>query len=105
MSSKLSNVRMAAITETAPQISETLKLISHPTRLIVMYAILDKARTVNELVALSGLSQSALSQHLAKFRGAGLVTTERKGQEILYQLNNAKVEAILGLLETLYCRL
>lgn len=105
MTSRVGEDRAKAIENNAVQMADMLKLISHPVRLKIMYSILEDSLTVGELVAASGLSQSALSQHLAKFREAGVVVTERSGQEIRYRGSSVKLEAVLNLLETLYCRL
>ncbi len=49
---------------------------------------LKKKRTVNQLIKVCNLSQSAVSQHLEKLREANLVITEKKGRFIFYQLKN-----------------
>jgi ArsR family transcriptional regulator len=51
----------------------------------------------------SGLSQSALSQHLARLREDGLVATRREGQSIYYRLADAKAERLLQALAAIYC--
>jgi DNA-binding transcriptional ArsR family regulator len=56
------------------------------------------------LVARSGLSQSALSQHLAKLREEGLVATRRAAQVIFYRLADPKAARLLGVLHEIYCR-
>jgi DNA-binding transcriptional ArsR family regulator len=59
--------------------------------------------SVNELAAAVGLSQSALSQHLAKMREEGLVATRRAAQTIFYRITDRKVARILALLKRIYC--
>ena len=51
----------------------------------------------------SNLSQSALSQHLAKLRDQGLVATRREGQTIFYRLADRRVTRLIGVLHELYC--
>jgi len=58
---------------------------------------------VSELNQAVPLSQSALSQHLASLREAGLVQTRRESQVIHYRLESAAVSAILETLYTFYC--
>ena len=58
---------------------------------------------VNTLVGLSGLSQSALSQHLARLREDGLVATRREAQSVWYRLADPKVAPLLGSLRALFC--
>ena len=51
-----------------------------------------------------GLSQSALSQHLAKMRDEGLVAFRREGQTLWYRIADPRVEALLATLYELYCK-
>ena len=51
--------------------------------------------SVGQIEARSGLSQSALSQHLARLRRDGLVKTRRDAQTILYSLNGADPLAVI----------
>jgi DNA-binding transcriptional ArsR family regulator len=50
-----------------------------------------------------GLSQSALSQHLAKLRDDGLVATRREAQTIHYRIADKEVQRVLALLKDIYC--
>ena len=52
----------------------------------------------------SGLSQSALSQHLAKLRDEGLVATRREGQSLFYRIADPRAARILGVLYEIYCK-
>jgi DNA-binding transcriptional ArsR family regulator len=58
---------------------------------------------VGDLVAAIGLSQSALSQHLAKLRADRLVTTRRDAQTIYYRLASADAARVLEVLADIYC--
>jgi DNA-binding transcriptional ArsR family regulator len=69
-----------------------------------MCSLLDGSRSVTELVNAVRTSQSALSQHLAKLRALGLVTTVRDGKSIRYSLASAEVQAVLETLYRLYCK-
>ena len=60
-------------------------------------------RTAGELVESSGLSQSALSQHLAKLRQEHLVETRRDGRTIHYRLANGQTAKLIETLHNLYC--
>jgi ArsR family transcriptional regulator len=81
-----------------------MRALSHEARLMVLCELVGGERTAGELVERSGLSQSALSQHLAKLRDEGLVTTRRDGQTIFYTLNDPNAARILGVLHELYCK-
>jgi len=85
------------------QASEMLKAMSNRHRLAVLCHLLEGEKSVGELERIVGLSQSALSQHLARLRRGKLVKTRRRAQTILYSLDgdNARrvMEALFGLFE------
>ena len=78
--------------------------LSHEARLRVLCDLVGGERTAGELVRRSGLSQSALSQHLAKLRAEGLVATRRDGKTILYRIADPDAARILGVLHDIYCK-
>ncbi len=72
-----------------------LKILSHPERLLMLCRMADAEVTVGELVQLTGMSQSAVSQHLAKFRDMGLVTVRPDAQVRHYRLVDEDVRLII----------
>ncbi len=80
-----------------------LKAMGNPHRLIVLCQLLGGEKNVGELERLVGLSQSALSQHLARLRRDGLVKTRRAAQTIYYSLSGNEAEAVIATLYRLYC--
>lgn len=81
-----------------------LKQLANENRLVILCELVRGERSVGELEAVVGLSQSALSQHLAKLRAARLVETRRESQTIYYSLADPGVTKIIGALYELYCR-
>lgn len=81
-----------------------LKSMANRSRLVVLCELVKGERSVGELEAVAGLSQSALSQHLAKLREAKLVSTRRESQTIYYALASPAVQRLIGVLYDLYCR-
>ena len=75
-----------------------LKLIAHPERLLMLCQMDESETSVGDLVALSGLSQSAVSQHLAKLRDEGVVTTRGDAQTRYYRLTDGRMRAIIAAL-------
>jgi ArsR family transcriptional regulator, virulence genes transcriptional regulator len=84
--------------------AQLLKALSNPHRLLILCQLLEGEKAVGELVALIGLSQSALSQHLARLRRDHLVRTRRVAQTIYYAIEGVHAGAILTTLHQLYCR-
>jgi len=78
--------------------------LSHEARLRVLCDLVEGERSAGELVARSGLSQSALSQHLSRLRAEGLVATRRDGVSIFYRIENPDAARILGVLHEIYCK-
>ena len=91
---------MAAHAEEAAQL---LKCLAHPGRLLVLCRLVEGEATVSELQALGELSMSALSQHLAVLREAGLVETRRQAQTIFYTLADSPALEVMRVLHRVYC--
>ena len=87
----------------AAEAAALLRAISHPARLLVLCELANGERSAGELVERSGLSQSALSQHLAKLRENGLVATRREAQMIHYRIADQKAQRVLRALHDIYC--
>lgn len=90
--------------KTAAEAEAMLKLLANRNRLMILCHLVKHEKSVTELIDLVGLSQSALSQHLAKLREQDLVNADKRGQMIYYSLKDPKVEAILLTLYLIYCQ-
>jgi len=86
----------------ANQASTLLKAMSNPHRLMVLCLIAEQERSVGELESIIGLSQSALSQHLARLRRDNLVKTRREAQTIYYSLKGTDAITVIKTLQDLY---
>jgi len=87
----------------AGAVEALLKAVGNRNRLIVLCELLKGERSVGALQSATGLSQSALSQHLARLRADGVVQTRRESQTIHYSLASDRVTRLIGLLYELYC--
>lgn len=81
--------------------TELLKALASPVRLAVVVELSQGARCVHELQSAlrdcgREVSQPLLSQHLKVLRTAGLVTSNRRGSEIAYELVDAHVAHIVN---------
>jgi ArsR family transcriptional regulator, virulence genes transcriptional regulator len=95
---------MAAFAEKAKQAADLLKELANEKRLLVLCALADKRElSVAALSLAVDLSQSALSQHLARLRESGLVTFRRNGATLHYSIANRSVRRILNTLKSIYC--
>lgn len=78
-------------------------MASEPRLLVLCYLAEKKEVSVGELADQLNLSQSALSQHLAKLREEGLVATRKEAQSVFYRVCDPKAEQMLILLHDLFC--
>jgi ArsR family transcriptional regulator len=97
---ELSPTQFAA---SAGEAAALLKALAHEARLMVLCQLLDAEHSAGALQEASGLSQSALSQHLARLRDEGLVDTRRDAQTIYYRLADPNVARVLDTLAAIYC--
>lgn len=77
--------------------------LNNRRRLTVLCMLLDKQMTVTEMAQKSGLSLSAMSQHLRVLKKAHLVKTEKHQQTVSYRLEGNEVETIISALKKMYC--
>ena len=86
----------------ASDASALMKAMSNENRLMILCNLLHGEKTVGELEHGIGLSQSALSQHLAVLRENHLVSTRRDAQSIFYSLAGGEARAVIETLYDLY---
>jgi DNA-binding transcriptional ArsR family regulator len=79
----------------ANQMAARLKVMSHPERLLMLCRMDEGEVSVNELVALTGLSQSGVSQHLAMLRAEDVVAIRSEAQTRYYRLKDPIVSGII----------
>lgn len=94
---------LAKLQASAKGASALLKAIGNEHRLMILCRMIDQERSVGELVRAVGLSQSALSQHLARLRRDGIVKTRREAQTIWYTIASPEATQVLRALYELYC--
>ncbi|MBC2605603.1 winged helix-turn-helix transcriptional regulator [Pelagicoccus albus] len=82
---------------------DTLKAMANPKRLAILCRLGEGEVCVTDLCKEVELSQSALSQHLAKLREQKLVSTRRDQQTIYYHLDSPEIATLISTLRTLYC--
>ena len=97
----------AALKQLAQQAGEAaqlLKMLANEKRLLILcFMAVRGEMTVGELVGIVKLSQSALSQHLAKLRADGLVEFRRTSQTLHYRVADERALRLLQVLKEIYC--
>ena len=84
--------------------AQLLKMLANEKRLLILCFLAVRGEmTVGELVGVVKLSQSALSQHLAKLRADGLVEFRRTSQTLHYRVADQRTLRLLGVLKEIFC--
>lgn len=89
--------------EHAADAAGLMKALGNESRLMILCLLAEGERSVGDLNAVVPLSQSALSQQLARLREQGLVETRRDGQTIYYRLADGPTDRVIHLLHDIYC--
>lgn len=95
---KMTDEAVEMLCERATEVAAFLKVVANEQRLLLLCRLRDGEASVGELVGLCGLSQSSVSQHLARMRDGGLVQTRRETTTIYYSIANQRVLALMGFL-------
>lgn len=68
---------------------------SNKTRLQILESLLNKEKTVSQIVDELAINQSSISQHLACLRGCGLIVSRQAGKYVYYRIRNEKIHQLL----------
>lgn len=94
-----------AFEETATEVAAILRALANERRLMILCKLVEWGEAnVTTLAEAVGLSQSALSQHLAKMRDEGLVTYRRESQTLWYRICDPRIEQLFATLHKLFCQ-
>ena len=90
--------------EGAAKAAEMLRSVGNEKRLLVLCLLIDAGEmSVGSLLEFLDVSQSALSQHLARMREDGLITYRREAQTLYYRIANPDVERLIATLKAIFC--
>jgi ArsR family transcriptional regulator, virulence genes transcriptional regulator len=87
----------------APEAAGLMKALGNQSRLMILCTLAEGERSVGDLNDMIPLSQSVLSQQLARLRRQGLVSTRRESQTIFYSLAEGPADRVIHLLHDIYC--
>src|SRR5688500_14213859 len=97
-------MELSKLTAKAAEAAALMKALSNEHRLLILCHLVSEGElTVGALVERVPLSQSALSQHLARLRKEGLVAFRRESQTLHYRVADPKAGQVLELLKDLFC--
>lgn len=99
----LAQFDLAMFEASAGRAASLLRLLGNERRLMILCQLADGELSVGQLQPGVGLSQSALSQHLALLREDGIVATRRDGQQIYYRIVDEAALRLIATLAELFC--
>jgi DNA-binding transcriptional ArsR family regulator len=100
---KQTNSNVVTMQQNAKEVSDLLKIMAHPERLMVLCQLNRGEVGVGQLQQGSSLSQSAFSQHLSVLRKHGLVMIRKESQQVYYSLADHRSSKIIESLEMIFC--
>ena len=90
--------------EKAKKIAGLLKILANEHRLLILCALMQGPLSVGEIHRHTpNITASALSQHLSQLRTAGILESEKQGMNVIYQIRDQRVTALLGAIKEHYC--
>jgi DNA-binding transcriptional ArsR family regulator len=99
----LANFNITQFEASAAEAAKLLRALGNERRLMILCQLVDGERSVGELLPGVGLSQSALSQHLAVLREEGIVATRREGLTIWYRIDDPAAIKVVATLAEIFC--
>lgn len=96
--------RPGVLAAQAAEVADVLRALANERRLMILCKLVEWGEgSVNALAEAVGLSQSALSQHLAKMRAEGLIAYRRESQTLWYRIADSRIEQLFATLHRLFC--
>ncbi len=89
--------------ESAERASDMMKLLGHKHRLMMLCELKMSEKSVGELSTTLGISQSLVSQHLARMRHEDVVTSRRDAQVVFYALKEGEASQLIATLYDIFC--
>ena len=90
--------------ERAKQIAALLKMLANENRLLILCALIRGPLSVGEIHSfVPGVTASALSQHLAQLKIAGILDSEKRGMNVIYKIEDRRIVGLMETIKKYYC--
>ena len=96
-------MKISDIEKNSKKAEKLLKSVANGNRLMILCNLVEEPKTVTQLLEIIPLSQSALSQHLAKLRHEKILAHKKVGQRVYYSIKEENVKLILMTLHQIFC--
>lgn len=94
---------MVEIVENAGDAADFLKKLAHPSRLMIVCALVDGERSVRDLEDTLGIRQPGLSQQIAELREARFIAGRKESKSVFYRLADDRIAEIVALMHRMFC--
>lgn len=101
---QVTKISVSKMEKSCQEVSDLLRALSHPQRLMIMGHLTQGPKTVSELVELCEVSQSQLSQFLGRMKAEGLVKSERQGKYQYYAVADERLVQLIAVIQNIFCR-
>lgn len=95
---------LSSLRRKSEDVAALLKQLSHPQRLLILCSMIEGEKSVGEIEAACGASQSAVSQFLKGMRLEGLIEPRREGKQVYYRIVDKRVMGLIKSLYQIFCR-
>ena len=85
-------------------VSQILKSLSHPRRLLILGHLSNAPKTVGELIELCHISQSQMSHFLVRMTFEGLINVKKSGKYRIYSITDKRLSRLLETIQREYCK-
>jgi len=96
-------MELEQLKERATEVSDLLKTMAHPERLMVLCQLVDGEVGVSQLQENTTLSQSAFSQQLSVLKKHNLVKVRKESQQVFYSLADERIKALIASFHSIFC--
>lgn len=104
MKSQVMTKNLSKLRRQSETVAALLKQLSHPQRLLILCSLAEAEKSVGEIEAACGASQSAVSQFLKGMRLEGLIESRREGKQVYYHIVDERVLELMKSLYTVFCK-
>jgi len=101
----MGEVSVAKLQKSCVEVSQILKALAHPQRLMILGNLIQGPKTVTELVEACEGSQSQISHFLMRMKLEGLVTAEREGRFVHYSVSDKRLVYLIRAIQAQYCEI
>ncbi len=99
----MANFSAARIKKSCLKVSQLLKALSHPSRLVIMGNLLEGPKTVGQLADCCNGTQPQVSHFLTRMKFEGLVQSHREGKHVVYSVADRRLVSLIKVIQNEYC--